>query len=455
MPKTTHPARSLGRYVLYDRIASGGMAAVHLGRLVGPAGFARTVAVKRVHPELAEDRDAVAMLIEEARLAARLHHPNVAAALDVVIDGDGAYVIMEYVHGESLARLLRASKQKGPPKPDVVASIVSGALRGLHAAHEARSERGEPLEIVHRDVSPQNILVGADGMSRLIDFGIAKARIHTTTLDGRLKGKLSYLAPEQVRGGRATRRTDIYSAGVVLWEALTGRRLFDGDCPGAITEQILLGWVEPPSKHVPELSDALEQVTMRALETEPSRRFATAEDMAAALELAAPPAAAADVGAWVVSIAGDVLADREARLRAIEESEHFPPRSRSVRVAVLAGLAAVLSGAPAIALYARSIANTHDTIESARPSGIDRASARPTAVAPLPGTSSPELSMHEPASFVESGSVSTGLVQQATPVPRRARKALAQAPAPALDCDPPYSATPDGIRIYKRECLRL
>jgi serine/threonine-protein kinase len=431
------------------------MAAVHFGRLVGPAGFARTVAVKRLHPELAEDRDAVAMLIEEARLAAHLHHPNVAATLDVVIDKDSAYVIMDYVHGESLARLLRASKHKGLPKPGVVASILSGALRGLHAAHEARSERGEPLEIIHRDVSPQNVLIGVDGMSRLIDFGIAKARIHTTTLDGRLKGKLSYLAPEQVRGGRATRRTDIYSAGVVLWEALTGRRLFDGDCPGAITEQILLGWIDPPSKHVTEVSEALDRVALRALESDPSRRFSTAEEMAKALELAEPPATIADVGAWVVAIAGDTFAERETLLRAIEESEGSRSRSPARRVAVFAGLAALLSGAPAIALYARSSGHANANAIAAATPAAGHTSAPPAAIAPTQAAISPENPVRAAAPLAEAFGVSVDPLPQTARVPRRSRKVLASTPSPALDCDPPYSATPDGIRIYKRECLRL
>ena len=176
--------RKLGRYVLYDRIASGGMASVYLGRFVGLAGFARTVAIKRLHPALADDRQAVAMLINEARIAGRLHHPNVAATLDVVVDRDDAYVIMDYVHGESLARLLTAGDLATPLSSRITSAILSGALRGLHAAHDARNEHNEPLAIVHRDVSPQNILVGADGVARLIDFGIAKADFGCADHDG-------------------------------------------------------------------------------------------------------------------------------------------------------------------------------------------------------------------------------------------------------------------------------
>jgi eukaryotic-like serine/threonine-protein kinase len=189
---------SLDRYVLHDEIASGGMGAVHLARLRGARGFARTVAIKRLHPHVARDPDVLAMFLDEAHLAARVRHPNVVATLDVVAQGDEVFLVMEYVEGESLSRL-----QKTPEIPLAIASaIVCDMLHGLHAAHEAVSERGEPLQIVHRDVSPQNILVGLDGATRVVDFGIAKAASRLqTTRDGVIKGKLRYMAPEQIRRG--------------------------------------------------------------------------------------------------------------------------------------------------------------------------------------------------------------------------------------------------------------
>ena len=161
--------QAIGRYWIYDEIAAGGMATVHLGRLVGPAGFTRTVAIKRLHPQFAKDEEFSSMFLDEARIAARIRHPNALTALDVVTSKGELYIVMDYIHGESLGKLLR-----GGPVPLAIASaIVTQALLGLHAAHEAVDDLGEPLSIVHRDVSPQNVLVGVDGVARVVDFGIA------------------------------------------------------------------------------------------------------------------------------------------------------------------------------------------------------------------------------------------------------------------------------------------
>src|ERR1700709_2034653 len=188
--------RVVGRYALYGAIAAGGMATVHLGRLLGPVGFSRTVAIKRLHAQFASDPEFVSMFLDEARLAARIRHPHVVPTLDVVALSGELFLVMDYVHGVSLSKLLREVNMKHIPMPiDIVASVLVGALRGLHAAQSAVSERGLPLGIVHRDVSPQNVIVGSDGLARVLDFGVAKAswRIQTTR-DGQVKGKLSYMA---------------------------------------------------------------------------------------------------------------------------------------------------------------------------------------------------------------------------------------------------------------------
>ena len=168
---TLGPFAAIGRYLLFGEIASGGMATVHLGRLSGPAGFARTVAIKQLHPQFAKDPDFVSMFLDEARLAGRVRHPNVVPTLDVEVIENEIYLVMEYVQGASLAKLLRLARTAGQvPDPRIISAIVGGMLQGLHAAHEARGELDEPLEIVHRDVSPQNILVGVDGISRVLDL---------------------------------------------------------------------------------------------------------------------------------------------------------------------------------------------------------------------------------------------------------------------------------------------
>jgi serine/threonine-protein kinase len=317
----------VGRYALYEPIASGGMATVHYGRLLGPVGFSRTVAIKRLHAQYARDPEFVAMFLDEARLAAHVRHPNVVGTLDVVAKEDEVFVVMEYVHGESLARLARVAAERGERVPPAVASaVVVGLLDGLQAAHDAVDEAGQPLGIVHRDVSPGNVLVGTDGLARVADFGIAKARRRIqTTREGQLKGKLSYMPPEQIRG-RASPRSDLYAAAVVLWELLAGRRLFEGD-EAEILCAVLTGEIEPPGRWAPALPVALDALVMRGLDKDPERRFASATEMARAVEKALPPAAAREVGAWVGSLASATLAEREAAVTRIEERPTAAPHT--------------------------------------------------------------------------------------------------------------------------------
>ena len=321
-----HGPTVLGRYVVFEEIAAGGMATVHLGRVRGAAGFARMVAVKRLHRQYAKDPEFVAMLVDEARLAGRIHHPNVVTMLDVAAEDGELVLVMEYVHGEPLAKLLRAARRKGMQvTPRIAATILIEALRGLHAAHEARDERGMELGIVHRDVSPQNIIVGADGVSRVLDFGIAKAsgRIHSTR-DGEIKGKFAYMPPEQLHGEHLDRRADIYAAGVVLWEALTGERLFLGSAEMPNLQRLLDADVDPPSSRIADLPASFDAVALKALAREPGDRYPTARAMAEALEACGPAATATEVSAWVESLSGESLA-RRARLITTLEAQPEPP----------------------------------------------------------------------------------------------------------------------------------
>jgi eukaryotic-like serine/threonine-protein kinase len=313
-------ARTIGRYALHTEIAAGGMATVHIGRLLGPVGFARTVAIKKLHPPLAKDPEFVAMFLDEARLAARIRHPNVVSTLDVVATEGELFVVMEYVPGESLARLLRAVRTNNEMVPvPIAATIMVGVLHGLHAAHEARDERGEPLRIVHRDVSPHNILVGTDGDAHVIDFGIAKARGRMqVTRQGQIKGKLSYMPSEQLLGQPLDHRADVFAASIVLWEALTGQRLFQGVDDGDVYAKVLLGKVDPPSLHARELSPEIDEIVMRGLARDKTQRFSTAREMALALEAAIPLAPPSQVGRWVEGLVGDSLAERTEQIAGIE-----------------------------------------------------------------------------------------------------------------------------------------
>ena len=324
---------------MHDEIAAGGMATVHLGRLLGPVGFSRTVAIKRLHPQFAKDPDFASMFIDEARLAARIRHPNVVSTLDVVALEQELLLVMDYVQGESLSRLLRTSRARPELVPvRIVTTALAGVLHGLHAAHEAKTERGERLEIVHRDVSPQNILVGVDGIARVLDFGVAKAAVRMqSTREGQIKGKISYMAPEQLRGDSGVdRRVDIYAAGVVLWESLVGRRLFEAENEGRLLTKILLEPVPSPREYVPSIPAELEMVVMRALARNRDDRFATAREMAQALESVTHPSTASEIGNWVEHLAGHELAKRADRVTDIE--------SRSDVHEGLVQMAASLSG---------------------------------------------------------------------------------------------------------------
>jgi serine/threonine protein kinase len=317
----------ISRYQIFRELARGGMGTVHLGRLSSEMGVQRVVAVKRLHAHLAGDATFVRMFLDEARLCARIRHRNVVSLLDLVSQGDELCMVLEYVEGETLGKLLPASGEarSGEERervPDaIVAGILAGALHGLHAAHEAKAEDGTPLGIVHRDFTPQNVIVGVDGVARVVDFGVAKAATRLqTTREGQLKGKLGYMSPEQIQGHPVDRRTDVFAAGAVLWELLTGRRLFHGESEGHILLQILRGQSDPPSDHAKGLDPQWDVICERALSLSPERRFATARDMAMAIEAAFQSAPAARIGEWVAGRAESQLASRAAWVSEVERA---------------------------------------------------------------------------------------------------------------------------------------
>jgi serine/threonine-protein kinase len=323
------PPTRIGRYVIFDQIAEGGMATVHLARLAGPVGFSRVVAVKRLHSHLVANSDFTEMFLEEMRVAARVRHPNVVPILDVLkttsVDHpvDEILIVMEYVHGESLAGLRRACAKTHKALPLAVAgAIMSNVLQGLHAAHEARDESGAVLGLIHRDVSPQNIMVGADGVARLLDFGVARASAaRRDSIPGRIKGKFSYLAPEVLRGDPMTAQVDIFAAAIVFWELITGRKLFGGADEQERMQKILQGDYPPPSTFVPSTPAVVDRIVMKGLDPDVRLRYRTALEMAVDLDTNLRAAPQRVVSEWVSRLAAEALDKRSELLQRIEVSK--------------------------------------------------------------------------------------------------------------------------------------
>jgi serine/threonine-protein kinase len=503
MADAAQPERVVGRYVMCDEIAAGGMATVHIGRLLGPVGFARTVAIKRLHPHFAKDPEFVTMLLDEARLAARIRHPNVVPTLDIVVEKGELLVVMDYVQGESLARLAKAAFARKEPIPlGVVMSIMAGALYGLHAAHEATTEQGAPLCVIHRDISPQNIMVGIDGVSRVLDFGVARAvgRIQTTR-DGTLKGKLAYMSPEQVRGETLDRRSDLYAVAVVLWEMIAMRRLFVADSEAELLNKVLTSRLEPPSRDVRALPAAVDALVMKGLCRDRNGRFATALEMAEAVQRIAF-ATTGEVSAWVAATGGATIAARNDRVAQMEsKSSGIVPMAAAQRgpgseASQEAPVSEAASASPKVAAqvgktdgtaaFGSSSEVSHLSVSKAIPRSVPlgaglavlggslflgalvialltlklRAESSPAtsgqvlavasaSSAPLPGsvtiTLPPPPMPTSPASapLAPTGEPTT----PARPAPRRVVN-----PRPGK-CSPPYTVDSSGIRTPKPECM--
>ncbi len=333
-PGAYAPARAdeprFGDYELIEEIASGGMGTVFLAQRRNQIGFHRLHALKVMHPHLVEDPEVSSMFLDEAALASRVHHGNVAAIVDLGVDDGRPYIVMQYIEGCSLSALMRANR--GPAPPTLIASIMLDALDGLHAAHSLIDDDGSPLCLVHRDVSPENILVGIDGIARIADFGIAKARNRiTTTQRGVRKGKLLYLTPEQLREDEELDgRVDVFAAGVVLWNALTGQRLFSADSPAGVMHNIMQAEIPAPSQVEASVPEAFDEICRRALRRERSERYDSAQAMALALRAATVDLglsmSPSDVGGWVGSVCGEELEARRATARGRRRS-WGPPTS--------------------------------------------------------------------------------------------------------------------------------
>ncbi len=471
---------SYGRYTRYTmlrRIATGGMGELLLARAAGARGVEKLVAIKRVRPEYAGDPEFVSMFLNEARLAAALDHPNVVRTYDLVEDAGSCFMVMEYLHGESLGRLLNAAvaRDERIALPHVV-TIGLGVAAGLHCAHERCGVDGRPLGIVHRDLSPGNVFITYEGGVKLLDFGIAKATSRTSiTLGPARKGKVAYMSPEQCVGAQVDRRSDIFALGVVLWELSTGRRLFRGDNEFAIMNQITS--LDAPSAldHAPELPAALASILARALQRDVQARYQDAmalhDDLEAFAQAHAVMPSSAALGRHLIELCG------QREYPCVDPSHEFegprastlvvpgavaPVRRRrlSLVLALAAGAAVGAAGvaasssrtttsaaasppelAPPMPAEVPSLAQTASArTEAPPPSEAPTADAR-TPVAPA-GDPTPERPPSSTASSDVAAEVPTIVAPDDPPAPTRARRnerarrattttAAAREPAPA------------------------
>jgi eukaryotic-like serine/threonine-protein kinase len=481
------------RYELLGELATGGMATVYLGRQHGPFGFNRTVAIKSMHPQFAKDDAFRAMFLDEASITARIKHPNVIPTLDVVFAANKLLLVMEFVDGASMSTLLKSARDRRQPlSPAVCVALVYDVLSGLHAAHELVDDDGRPLGVVHRDVSPHNVHVGTDGLARVLDFGIAKAagRRHQTRT-GEVKGKLAYMAPEQLFGENVDRRADIYAAGVTLWEALAGRRLFDAQNEGALVMQVTEGRIEPPSFYAEEqIPEALDRVILKALAKTPEERWPTAEDMARALAEALAPAPRSAVKAAVIAHGGEqanargrmksgmtptpgmLEPDARAVLDVLTQQVHVartepPPSPKAHPLQTAAGIALlVVIALMGVAATVFVVTKTYrpklvGVVKSAEPTsaGSDAFPAPPPP--PSPSASS-SITTADPVPVPAPNGSSSVAVISPQPKPHGTKKT---APKPTgdpstktvttarPDCTPPYTVDAEGHRHYKAECV--
>jgi serine/threonine protein kinase len=449
----------LGRYTLLAPIASGGMATVHLARVQGELGFTRHVAVKLLHPHLVEDAETVTRFLDEARVASHVKHPHVVTVLDVGQVSGKPFLVLDYVHGSSLDALLPSAGRIDAKLPlPIVSSIFIDVLEGLHAAHEAVGADGAPLGVVHRDVSPQNVLVSDRGVAYITDFGIAKVkdRVRMTSTSDAL-GKATYMAPEQLAGERVSRSADIYAAGVVLWEALVGERLFERveeRIQAALTQRSLA----PPSTRRTDVPRELDALVLSMLARDPASRPRSAAECASALARIVPRAAPSEVADWVSDHARARLDRLDVVLRGeipvpsaphdIERAPSRTPTSRRqrVRIVALVSVLALVTAAFGLGLaFAR--VRGEKTREVAAPELSASTAAAPTPAAPLPAET--------PLVGTASSSPTASVAAPPSSSVRRDPRAKTTAAAPAREtpgCDPPY-VVENGLKRWKRDCF--
>ncbi len=323
------PGQTLGRYEFLVPIAQGGMAAVWAARLHGTRGFSKTVAIKTMLPTISDDPMFEQMFLDEATIASNIRHPNVVQIQDLGEQNDILYLVMEWVDGEPLSAIRRAAAKEGGIPRNIAVRIVADACSGLHAAHELKDEHGEPLGLVHRDISPQNILLTYDGQVKIVDFGVAKAagRSAAETNAGQIKGKPPYMSPEQALGEEIDRRTDLFALGIILYQLTTGKHPFRGESDVITLQNIVSDRpIVAPRAFDKDYPRPLETVVMKALARDPAERYQTAAEFEAALDRVFPPnmprVRADDVGKFVTVLLGERGEKRREALRdAIKQAD--------------------------------------------------------------------------------------------------------------------------------------
>jgi len=317
------PTLQVGRYRILSELGRGGMSNVFLAVASGPGGVNKLVVLKALLPDLATEGYALSMFMDEARLAAQLNHPNVVQTYEVGTEGDRHVIVMEYLEGQSLSATVRRAAAEGSPMPLALQlRIIINSLDGLHYAHELSGYEGASLQLVHRDISPQNVFVTYDGQVKVLDFGIAKATSASThTAAGVMKGKIAYMAPEQIVGGAVDRRADLYSVGCMLWAAATGVKLWKDTPDVQIMRRAISGDIPTPQSVNPECDDDLNRIVMKALAREPDDRYATAIELQHDLEVYVERFGAAAKQKEIARFVSALFADTRAQLKALVERQ--------------------------------------------------------------------------------------------------------------------------------------